>query len=129
MQSPIVQAQFDGTTRDGREIAIEVRIGDAHDHPTDCGDVDKGFYIEVEPLMERRRQIGTDSLSAMCFGIELVRKSLKIFVAHGGFVYFRGTRSPIDLDSYWFESIGGLLREEFVKPNPTLPSAEGDSAK
>jgi hypothetical protein len=50
---------------------------------------------------------------AMCFGIELVRNALKIFVAHGGSVYFRQTRSPIDLESPSFQALGGLLRSEF----------------
>lgn len=41
-------------------------------------------------------------------------------VAHGGSVYFRGTRFPIDLESYWFEPVEGmLLRPEFLLPGPT----------
>jgi hypothetical protein len=56
---------------------------------------------------------------AMCFGIQLVRAALKIFVAHGGSVYFRGTREPIDLESPSFQSLGRLLRAEFLLPDPT----------
>jgi hypothetical protein len=124
----MIQAEFDGITRDGRDIVIRVAIGEPHDIPTASGDTDAGFYVDVEPLMERRTQVGTDSFMAMCFAIELVRKALKIFVAHGGSVYFRRTRSPIDLKSYCFEVVGGLLRPEFLEAGQTPPSDAGTSS-
>jgi hypothetical protein len=125
MQSPVAQAEFDAVTRDGKEIVVTVAIGDLHDIPTESGDTCVGFYIEIEPLMQRRRQGGTDSLMAMCFSIQMVRKALLIFVAHGGSLYFRGTRSPIDLQSPWFESIGGLIRSEYLRPDPTPGQNDG----
>ncbi len=121
MRIPVVQAEFDGVTRDGREIIIRVAIGDAHDITTKSGAIDVGFYIDVEPLMDRRKQGGTDSLMAMCFSIELVRKTLVTFVAHGGSLFARETRCPIDLQSPWFESVGGMIRSEFLMPDPAQP--------
>jgi hypothetical protein len=118
---PVVKCEFDGATRDGREIVIHVSIGDAREFAKKYPGPDPGFYVEVEPLVGRRSSVGTDSFMAMCFGIELVRKALRIFVANGGSVYFRGTRSPIDLESYWFQSLGLLLRPEFLLPDPISP--------
>jgi hypothetical protein len=112
-----MQTEFDGVTRDGREIVIRVAIGDIHDVTTDHGDPTVGVFIEVEPLMKRRRQQADDSFGAVCFAIELVRAALKIFVAHGGAVYFRNTRAPIDLTSPHFEPIGGLLLPEYQHPD------------
>ena len=118
MDSPVAQAEFDAVTRDGREIVVQVSIGDQHDMPSKHG-TDVGFYVEVEPLMQRRRQGGTDSFMAICLSIQMVRKALMIFVAHGGSLFFRGTRCPIDLQSPWFESFGGLIRDEYLRPDPT----------
>lgn len=121
MHSPVVQAEFDGVTRDGREMIIRVAIGDAYEIATKSGGIDAGFYIDIEPLMDRRKQSGTDSLMAMCFSIELVRKALATFVAHGGSLFARHTRCPIDLQSPWFESVGSIIRSEFLQTHP-LPS-------
>ncbi|MCC7336752.1 MAG: hypothetical protein IT422_16800 [Pirellulaceae bacterium] len=121
MHSPVVQAEFDGVTRDGREMIIRVAIGDAYEITTKSGGIDAGFYIDIEPLMDRRKQGGTDSLMAMCFSIELVRKTLVVFVAHGGSLFARGTRNPIDLQSPWFESVDGMIRSEFLQPGPAQP--------
>ena len=133
MHNPVVQAEFDGVARDGREFVIRVAIGDKRDLPTTSGDPDVGFYIEVEPLMARKfLQGGTDTLMAMCFCIQGLRKVLKLFVAHGGSVYGRGTRYPVDLDSYWFEPVGddvGLLRAEFLLPSPKPSPAKARRAK
>lgn len=118
MRSPVVQTEFDAVTRDGREIVISVAIGEQHSVPVESGETDVGYYVEVEPLMKRRSQVGTDSFMAMCFSIHLVRKALVIFVAHGGSVFFRGSRCPIDLQSPSFESVGGLIRSEHLAPDP-----------
>lgn len=123
MHTPVIQAEFDGVTRDGHEIVIRVAIGDAYEVATKNGDTDVGFYIDIEPLMDRRKQGGTDSLMAMCFSIELVRKALITFVANGGAVFARETRYPIDLQSPWFESVGGIIRTEFLQPD----SAQSES--
>jgi hypothetical protein len=125
MESPVVQTEFDAVSQEGREFVISVEIGDQHNIPTKSGDTDVGFYIEVEPIMERRRQGGTDSFMAMCFSIQLVRKALIVFVSHGGSLYARGTRSPIDLQSSWFESLGGLIRPEYLRPDQTPPQNGG----
>jgi hypothetical protein len=127
MDNPVIVCEFGGVTRDGREIVIRVAIGEPF-VLSSAGDPDPGFFVEVEPLMRRTRSIGTDSFMAMCFGIELVRKALKIFVAHGGAVYFRGTRSPIDLESYWFESLGGLLRKDFLQDNNASQDDDEDQS-
>jgi hypothetical protein len=127
MHNPVVQAEFDGVARDGREFVIRVAIGDKRS----SGD-DVSFYVEVEPLIARRYpQGGTDTLMAMCFCIQGVRRVLKMFVAHGGSVYGRGTRSPVDLDSYWFEPVGDdkTLRAEFLLPSPKEPPAKARQAK
>lgn len=121
MRIPVVQAEFDGVTRDGREIVIRVAIGDAYEITTKSGDIDVGFYIDIAPLMDRRKQGGTDSLMAMCFSIELVRKALVTFVAHGGSLFARDTRCPIDLQSPWFESVGSIISSEFLQPGPAQP--------
>ena len=119
MRDPVIQTQFDGVTRDGREIVIRVTIGDPHEVPSEHGDdALAGFYIELEPLMDRRRSVMPDSFGAMCMAIQWVRLALKIFVAHGGSVYHRGTRTPIDLTSPSFEPVGGFLRPEFLRPDP-----------
>ncbi|MCU0720066.1 MAG: hypothetical protein MUC83_10215 [Pirellula sp.] len=121
MESPLVQAKFDAVTRDGHEFVVTVAIGDRQDLNTKSGEIDVVFYIEVEPLMERRTQCGTDSLTAMCFSIQLVRKALMTFVAHGGSLFCPGTRFPIDLQSPYFESIGGLIRPQYLQ---RLPAAK-----
>jgi hypothetical protein len=119
MRNPVIKCEFDGVTSDGKEIVIHVAIGDAREFAKKYPGPDPGFYVEVEPLMGRRASVGTDSFMAMCFGIELVRNALKIFVAHGGSVYFRRTRSPIDMESPSFQSLGGLLKQEFEQRLPT----------
>ncbi|TWU19739.1 hypothetical protein [Allorhodopirellula heiligendammensis] len=86
--------------------------------PTDADSSDVGFYIEIDPIMDRRRQAGTDSLSALCSSIELVRKALKIFVAHGGVIHSPGSRLPIDLDDFAFQPQFGLLRPEYLDGDP-----------
>lgn len=121
MHSPVVQTEFDAVTRGGQEIVVTVTIGDLHDISPNS---DVGFYIEVEPLMKRRRQGGTDSFMAMCFSIQLVRKALTVFVSHGGSLFMRGSRHPIDLQSPWFESVGGLIRPEYQQPGPAPPQTE-----
>jgi hypothetical protein len=121
MRDPVVKCEFDGATRDGKEIVIHVAIGDAHEYAKKYPRPDPGFYVEIEPLLGRKCSVGTDSFMAMCFGIEMVRKALRIFVANGGSVYFRGTRSPIDLESYWFEPLGLPLRPEYLIPDPISP--------
>ena len=120
MDSPVVQAEFDAVTSDGRAIVVKIAIGDQHDIPSNGGP-DVGFYVEVDPIMDRKRQGGTDSLTAMCFSLQLVRKALVVFVAHGGSLFLRDTRSPIDLQSPWFESLGGLIRPEYLQSNPSSP--------
>ena len=128
MQSPVVQAEFDAITRDGLEIVVTVAMGDLHDIkplPPESDSTDVGFFIEVEPLMKRTRQGGTDSLMAMCFSIELVRKALTVFVSHGGSLFMRGSRYPIDLQSSWFDARGGIIRPEYLQSNPTSPEAGG----
>jgi len=117
MHSPVVQAEFDAVTSDGREIVVKIAIGDQHDIPSNGG-MDIGFYIEIDPIMDRRRQGGTDSLTAMCFSLQLVRKALTVFVAHGGSLFLRHSRYPIDLQSPWFESLGGLIRSEYLQSKP-----------
>ena len=131
MKNPVVQAEFDGVARDGREFVIRVAIGDMRSLPLPSGDADVGFHIEVEPLMARNFvQGGPDTLTAMCFCIHGMRRVLKMFVAHGGSVYGRGTRCPVDLDSYWFEPLGdNLLRAEFLLPSPKPPPAKARRAK
>ena len=131
MKNPVVQAEFDGVTRDGRELVIRVAIGDMRSLPLPSGDADVGFYIEVEPLMARNFvQGGSDTLTAMCFCIHGMRRVLKMFVAHGGSVYGRGTRNPVDLDSYWFEPVGGdLLKADFLLPTPKRTPAKAKRAK
>lgn len=118
MQCPVVQTEFDAVTREGREFVVRVAIGDPHDTPTGDGALDIGLYVEVDPLMDRRRQCGTDSFMAMCFSIQLVRRALTVFVAHGGMLFKRGSRAPIDLQSPWFEPLDGLIRTEYVQTDP-----------
>jgi hypothetical protein len=121
MREPFIQCEFDGVTRGGRDIVIHIAIGDPEGFAKKNKQSNPGFFVEIEPLVGRRGCVGTDSFMAMCFGIELVRKALKIFVANGGSVYFRRTRSLIDLDSHWFKALGGLLRPEFLNKDP-IPS-------
>lgn len=124
MDAPVVETTFDCVDRDGRPFPLHVRIGDRHDIRTESGDTDVGFYVELDPLMKRRVQAGHDTFTAMCFCIQMVRVALKTFVAHGGSVYFAKTRSPIDLDDFLFGPIFGLLRDEFLNPQPDS-TAEG----
>jgi hypothetical protein len=119
MRDPVIKCEFDGVTRGGRDIVIHVAIGDPKGFAKKHKESDPGFFVEVEPLVGRKRCVGTDSFMAMCFGIELVREALKIFVANGGSVYFRHTRSPIDLESHSFQPLGHFLRPEFLIPDPT----------
>lgn len=118
MDNPVAEASFDCEDRDGRQFVMTVAIGDRHKISTDSDSSDVGFYIEIEPIMERRRQAGTDSLSALCCCIELVRKALKIFVAHGGVIHSPGSKLPIDLDDFAFQPLFGLLRPQYVDGNP-----------
>ncbi len=121
MRNPLIKCEFDGVTRDGKEIVIQIAVGGAREFAKKYPGPNPGFYVEVEPLMGRRSSIGTDSFMAMCFGIKLVRDVLKVFVANGGSVYFRRTRLPIDLESNSFQALGPLLRSEFLLQHPTEP--------
>lgn len=125
MDSIVAETTFDCVDRGGRSFALYVRIGDVHDIPTQSGDHNVGFYVELDPLMKRRLQAAPDSFTALCFCIEMVRKALRIFVAHGGCVYFTGTRSPIDIDSHFFEPHHGLICDEYLNSDSDSKS-QGD---
>ena len=63
MRNPVVKCEFDGVTRDGREIVIHVAIGDAREFAKKYPRRDPGFFVEIEPLVGRKISVGTPTTS------------------------------------------------------------------
>jgi hypothetical protein len=118
MLDPIAKSQFDCVDRNGNEFVATVAIGEPSSRDVAHGRTERLFAVSFDPFFAKRQQGGLDSLTALCFAIELVRKALRVFVAHGGSVYMHGTRSPIDIDDPYFTPIGGIIDRKFIDGDP-----------
>ena len=95
-----------------------VQIGEPATREDKLGRTEYQFHIAFDPFFTKRIQGGHDTFTAMCFAIELVRKALRVFVAHGGTVFMHGTRSPIDIDDPYFTPICGIINRKFIDGDP-----------
>jgi len=118
VSEPIAETKFDCVDRDGNAFVATVRIGDPTTRKDKHGRTEHLFQISFDPFFAERLQGGHDSFTAMCFAIELVRKALRVFVAHGGTVYMHDTRSPIDIDDPYFTPICGIIDRRFINGDP-----------
>lgn len=114
MNSVIAETSYDCVATDGEEFVARLKIGDMElvDVPSGCRHA--RFRISFEPLFEERNVGGVDSFQALCLAIELVRDSLNAFRAHGGLIYFSGTKSPINLESSSFAPIREPISPRFL---------------
>lgn len=114
MNDLVAQTQFDCRDRDGNDFTASLRIGDLQPTVVRDGVTEYKLKISLEPLFPERGYRGSDSFNAICCAIELVRKSLRAFVAHGGTVYFTNSRTPIDIEDYAFTPINEPIAERFL---------------
>ena len=118
MTEPIAETKFDCVDRHGNAFVATVQIGDPTTREDAHGRTEHLVYISFDPFIANRPQGGHDSFTAMCFAIELVRKALRVFVAHGGSVFMHGTRSPIEIDDPYFTPICGIIDRKFIDGEP-----------
>lgn len=118
MLDPIAESQFDCVDRDGNEFVASVAIGEPSSRDIAHDRTERLFAVSFEPFFTKREQGGHDTLTALCFAIELVRKALRVFTAHGGSVYMHGTRSPIDINDPYFTPICDIIDRRFIDGDP-----------
>ncbi len=134
MEDVIASTTFDCRDKHGADFVATLDIGRPLERKTANGRRYVECPIAFEPLFPETRHGGEDSFQSLCLAIDLVRKALRAFVAHGGTVYFRGTRTPIDVDDPSFSPISEPIRAVYLTapvdgpdesrgwPNPTLDS-------
>lgn len=118
VRDPIAESRFDCIDRNGNSFVAIVQIGEPSSREVSSGRLEHLFRVSFAPFFVERVQGGDDTLTAMCFAIELVRKALRVFVAHGGAVYMHGTRSPIDINDPYFTPICGIIDRKFIDGEP-----------
>ena len=118
MHDPIAESKFDCVDRSGNSFVAIVQIGEPSTRDDRSGQTEHLFRVSFDPFFKERVQGGHDTLTAMCFAIELIRKALRVFIAHGGAVYMHGTRSPIDIDDPYFTPICGIIDPKFIDGDP-----------
>ena len=115
MDPIIASAKFDCIDRKGNAFETTVEIGVPVPYSTKNGSTDFRCYVAVLPLNVEQEVggVGTDSLMALTFAIENVRQILRVFVKLGDKVYFKGSKTPIDLD----DRLGFLpVNDNLVRP-------------
>ena len=126
MDKVFAKSSFDCCDRDGNEFVAIVQIGVPFEQEDGHGRVHGACPFSLEPLFPEVSIAGGDTFHALCLGIELIRKALRAFTAHDGMVYFRGTRSPVDLNSPSFLPIDEPIFARFLG-SPDDPTAARSS--
>lgn len=121
MKNIIATTTFDCRDRHGVDFVATVQIGRPVERTTKSGRSCVECPIAFEPLFPETQHGGEDSFQSLCLAIELVRKALRAFVAHGGTVYFRGTRSPIDVSDPSFTPIAEPIHAVYLTDPPSGP--------
>ena len=114
MQDIIATTTFECRDKHGVDFVATLEIGRPSERTSSDGTVYVECPIAMEPLFPETKHGGEDSFQSLCLAIELVRKALRAFVAHGGTVYFRGTRSPIDVNEPSFTPIAEPIYAKFL---------------
>ncbi len=114
MEDVIASTTFDCRDKHGSEFVATLDIGRPQERTSPNGRRHVECPIAFEPLFPETRHAGEDSFQSLCLAIDLVRKALRAFVAHGGTVYFRGTRTPIDVDDPSFSPISEPIRAVYL---------------
>lgn len=117
MQDIIATTTFDCRDKHGVDFVATLEIGRPLERTSSNGTIYVECPIALEPLFPETKHGGEDSFQSLCLAIELVRKALRAFVAHGGTVYFRGTRSPIDVNEPSFTPIAEPIYAKFLSPS------------
>ena len=123
MQDIIATTTFDCRDRHGVDFFATLKIGRPLERTNTSGTSYFECPIAFEPLFPESRHGGEDSFQSLCIAIDLVRKALRAFVAHGGTVYFHGTRSPIDVNDPSFTPIAEPIRAVYLTDPPDGPDA------
>jgi hypothetical protein len=118
MQEIIATTTFDCRDRNGDDFVATLEIGRPLERIATNGNRYFECPIALEPLFPETQHGGEDSFQSLCLAIELVRKALRAFIAHGGTVYFHGTRSPIDVDEASFSPIAEPIRNVYLTDAP-----------
>ncbi len=118
MQDIIATTTFDCRDRNGDDFVATLQIGLPVERIAANGNRCFECPIALEPLFPETRHGGEDSFQSLCLAIELVRKALRAYIAHGGTVYFHGTRSPIDVDDASFTPIAEPIRDVYLTDPP-----------
>jgi hypothetical protein len=124
MHDIIATTTFDCRDRNGDDFVATLQIGLPVAQVAANGNQYFECLIALEPLFPETRHGGEDSFQSLCLAIELVRKALRAFIAHGGAVYFHGTRSPIDIDDASFTPIAEPIRGLYLSE---LPGGKDDN--
>ena len=109
----IAESKFDCRDRDGSDFVALLQIG----RPVELMHNDRPYAecrVSLEPLFPERGHGGADTFQSLCLAIELIRKALRAFVAHGGSVYYHQTRTPIDIDHPSFVPIAEPIDKRFL---------------
>lgn len=122
MDKVSAKSSFDCRDRDGNEFVAFVQIGVPFEQEDGHGRVHAACPFSLDPLFPEVSIAGEDTFHAICLGIELIQKALRAFTIHGGMVYFRGTRPPIDLNSPSILPIDEPIFAKFLS-SPDDPSA------
>ena len=118
MQDIIATTTFDCRDRNGGDFVATLQIGLPVAQVAANGNRYFECPIALEPLFPEARHGGEDSFQSLCLAIELARKALRAFIAHGGTVCFHGTRSPIDVDDASFAPIAEPIRDLYLTELP-----------
>ena len=119
MTNVFAETRFDCIDRDGNAFTAELRFRDIRSTTVRDGVTESRLELSLEPLFPERGMRGMDSFHALCLAIEFVRKALRAFVAHGGTVYFHGSKTPIDIDDAAFTPISEYIDPRFLAGPPS----------
>lgn len=117
MNDIFAASSFDCCDRDGNVFVAVVQLGQPFEREDRQGRSHGVCPVSLEPLFPETAHEGEDTFSALCLAIELIRKALRAFTAHGGTIYFRGTRSPIDINDPSFCTIAEPIYARFLSPS------------
>lgn len=125
MDDVVAESSFDCRDRDGNEFVATVRLGRPIQRVSKGDRSYIACPVSFEPLFPETEHGGEDSFQAICLAIELIRKAVRAFVAHGGAAFFRGTRTPIDAEDSSFCPISEPIYDRFMESSPSPEQSRG----
>ena len=108
------QTEFDCVSAEGKKFRAIARIGRPYRTPK-RGEIAGCSHcpVDLEPIATRWEGVGEDHFTALCYGLDIIRRVLRTFIAYGGKVYFADTTSLIDVESPTFTPM--LQPADFIR--------------